>query len=157
MRKSSKKLADFCAWPRRSDQPACMDQSIMIFKLNVRSREAKKVAKLKEKPAPLTELDRILVKFFKGLGDSTRLRIIEALLEKERNVSELIKILGVPQSNVSNHLACLKWCGYVTSRKEATSVYYQITDERLRRIVGLAKEIIADHAENLYACTRIRD
>jgi len=97
------------------------------------------------------------MKFFKGLGDPTRLRIVEALLEKERNVSELIKLLGVPQSNISNHLACLKWCGYITSRKEGTSVYYQITDERVRKIVGLAREIIADHAENLYACTRIRD
>jgi len=104
----------------------------------------------------LAESDEILMKFFKGLGDPTRLRIVEALLEKERNVSELIKLVGVPQSNISNHLACLKWCGYITSRKEGTSVYYQITDERVRKIVGLAREIIADHAENLYACTRIK-
>ena len=96
------------------------------------------------------------MKFFKGLGDPTRIRIVEALLEKERNVSELIKIIGAPQSNISNHLACLKWCGYITSRKEGTSVYYQITDDRVRKIVGLAREIIADHAENLYACTRIK-
>lgn len=96
------------------------------------------------------------MKFFKGLADPTRLRIVEALLEKERTVSELIKVLGVPQSNISNHLACLKWCGYISSRKEGTSVYYQITDERVKKIVGLAREIIADHAENLYACTRIR-
>ncbi len=96
------------------------------------------------------------MKFFKGLGDSTRLRIVEALLEKERNVSELIKLIRAPQSNISNHLACLKWCGYITSRKEGTSVYYQITDDRVKKIVGLAREIIADHAENLYACTRIK-
>ena len=110
----------------------------------------------RQKPVVLAESDEILMKFFKGLGDPTRLRIVEALLEKERNVSELIKLVGVPQSNISNHLACLKWCGYITSRKEGTSVYYQITDERVRKIVGLAREIIADHAENLYACTRIK-
>lgn len=113
--------------------------------------------RLKQKPVTLAESDEILMKFFKGLGDPTRLRIVEALLEKERNVSELIRLLGVPQSNISNHLACLKWCGYITSRKDGTSIYYQITDERVRKIVGLAREIIADHAENLYACTRIRD
>ena len=113
--------------------------------------------KPRQKPFALAESDEILMKFFKGLGDPTRIRIVEALLEKERNVSELIKLIGVPQSNISNHLACLKWCGYITSRKEGTSVYYQITDERVRRIVGLAREIIADHAENLYACTRIKD
>jgi len=113
--------------------------------------------KPRQKPVALAESDEILMKFFKGLGDLTRLRIVEALLEKERNVSDLIRLLGVPQSNISNHLACLKWCGYITSRKDGTSVYYQITDERVRKIVGLAREIIADHAENLYACTRIKD
>ena len=111
----------------------------------------------KKKQAPIAESNEILVKFFKGLGDPTRLRIAQTLLEKERNVSELIKLIGVPQSNISNHLACLKWCGYITSRKEGTSIYYQITDERVKKIVALAREIIADHAENLYACTRIKD
>ena len=115
------------------------------------------MARTKQQPVALNQTDEILSKFFRGLGDMTRLRIVEALLEKERNVSELIKLIGVPQSNISNHLACLKWCGYITSRKEGTSVYYQITDDRVRKIVGLAREIIADHAENLYACTRIKD
>lgn len=114
------------------------------------------MARTKQQPQALNQTDEIRSKFFRGLGDMTRLRIVEALLEKERNVSELIKHLGVPQSNISNHLACLKWCGYITSRKEGTSVYYQITDERIKKIVSLAREIIADHAENLYACTRIK-
>ena len=115
------------------------------------------MARPKQSTVAVAQSDEILMKFFRGLGDSTRLRIVEALLEKERNVSELIKLIGVPQSNISNHLACLKWCGYITSRKEGTNVYYQITDERVKKIVGLAREIIADHAENLYACTRIKD
>ena len=111
----------------------------------------------KKKQAPIAESNEILVKFFKGLGDPTRLRIVQTLLDKEQSVSELIKLMGVPQSNISNHLACLKWCGYITSRKEGTSIYYQITDERVKEIVALAREIIADHAENLYSCTRIKD
>jgi len=114
------------------------------------------LARPRRKLAELAESDEILMKFFKGLGDPTRIRIVEALLEKERNVSELIKLVAAPQSNISNHLACLKWCGYISSRKEGTSIYYQITDERVRKIVTLAREIIADHAENLYACTRIK-
>ena len=115
------------------------------------------MAKLKQRSEALAVSDEILVKFFRGLADATGLRIVEALLEKERNVSELIKIVRVPQANISNHLACLKWCGYITSRKEGTSIYYQITDERVKKIVALAREIIADHAENLYSCTRIKD
>lgn len=103
----------------------------------------------------LPESVESLAKFFKGLGDRTRLRIVGALLEKERNVSQLIKLIAVPQSNISNHLSCLKWCGYITSRREGITVYYQITDERVGKIVQLACEIIADHAENLYVCTRL--
>ncbi len=115
------------------------------------------MAKVKEIPAQQREPNDILVKFFRGLGDSTRLRIVEALLEKERKVSELMGLIGVPQSNVSNHLACLKWCGYITSRKDGTSVYYRITDDRVRNVVRLAREVIADNAEHLYACTRIKE
>jgi len=114
------------------------------------------VARARTKHIAMAESNGILMKFFNGLGDPTRLRIVEALLDRERNVSELIQLIGVPQSNISNHLACLKWCGYITTRKEGTSVYYQITDERVKKIVELAREIIADHAENLYACTRIK-
>ncbi len=112
--------------------------------------------RLKQRPVALAESNEVLMKFFKGLGDSTRLRIVEALLEKECNVSELIQLIGVPQSNISNHLACMKWCGYISSRKEGTSVFYRITDERLREIVNLAREVIADNAEQLYACTRLK-
>ncbi len=114
------------------------------------------MARPRQQTLAITASDEILVKFFKGLGDPTRLRIVEAILDKERKVSELIKLIGVPQSNISNHLACLKWCGYISSRKDGTTVFYRITDERVRQVVKLARLIIADHAENLYACTRIK-
>jgi DNA-binding transcriptional ArsR family regulator len=120
------------------------------------SKEDNQLARLRQTSVSQTETDEVLMKFFKGLGESTRLRIVEALLEKERNVSELLGLIGVPQSNISNHLACLKWCGYITSRKEGTSIFYRITDERVRKIVNLAREIIADNAEQLYTCTRIK-
>ncbi len=122
-----------------------------------KSKGGNHLARPRQKSAVQAESDEVLMKFFKGLGESTRLRIVEALLEKERNVSELLGLIGVPQSNISNHLACLKWCGYITSRKEGTSVFYRITDERVREIVNLAREIIADNAEQLYTCTRIKD
>ena len=112
--------------------------------------------RLKQKPVALAESNEVLMKFFKGLADPTRLQIVEALLKKERNVSKLIGLMQVPQSNISNHLACLKWCGYISARKEGTSIYYQITDERVREIVKLGREIIADNAEQLYSCTRIK-
>jgi DNA-binding transcriptional ArsR family regulator len=53
----------------------------------------------------------IYAKFFHGLSNPTRLKIVQALLKREMNVSELVDELRVKQSQVSNQLACLKWCG----------------------------------------------
>lgn len=102
---------------------------------------------------PLVE--ELLPKFFKALCDPTRIKIVQLLLEKERNVSDLIANLDISQSGVSNHLACLKWCGFVTSRKEGKNIYYQVTDKRIQKIIHLASQVIAENAEHIYACTRI--
>ena len=97
----------------------------------------------------------VTAKFFHGLSDLTRLRIVEVLLEGEQNVSELVTLLGQPQSRVSNHLACLRWCGYVDSRRDGKFVYYRVADPRIRQLVELARSVIADNAASLLSCTRI--
>ena len=97
----------------------------------------------------------VTAKFFHGLSDLTRLRIVELLLAGEKNVSELVVILGQPQSRVSNHLACLRWCGYVDSRRDGKFVYYRVADPRIRQLVELARSVIADNAAAVLSCTRI--
>ncbi len=98
----------------------------------------------------------ITAKFFHGLSDLTRLRMVEVLLDEgEKNVSELVEILGQPQSRVSNHLACLRWCGYVDSRRDGKYVYYRVSDPRVRELLALARGVIADNAAAILSCTRI--
>jgi len=97
----------------------------------------------------------IFAKFFHGLSNPTRLKIVEALLDREMNVSQLVETIGASQSQVSNQLACLKWCGYVSSRQEGKYILYRISDERVRSILQLAKEIVADNAEHIRCCTRM--
>ncbi|HEY8414272.1 MAG TPA: metalloregulator ArsR/SmtB family transcription factor [Thermaerobacter sp.] len=98
----------------------------------------------------------IRAKFFDGLANPTRLRIVELLLDRgELNVSQLVEATGVSQGQVSNQLACLKWCGYVTSRSEGRYVYYRVTDPRIRTLVELARQIVADNAEQIRACTHL--
>src|SRR5919204_3027668 len=65
-------------------------------------------------PADPVEGD-LLAKYFRVLGDRKRLRILELVSEGERSVGELAELLGEPQSKVSNHLACLRWCGFVAT------------------------------------------
>jgi ArsR family transcriptional regulator, cadmium/lead-responsive transcriptional repressor len=98
----------------------------------------------------------ITAKFFHGLCDLTRLRIIELLLDEgEKNVSELVATFDQPQSLVSNHLACLRWCGYVDSRREGKFVYYRIADLRVQKILALARNVITDNAAAIVSCTRM--
>ena len=96
-------------------------------------------------------------KFFRGLGDPTRLKILEILLDSEQSVSDLVRLLGIQQGRVSNHLACLKWCGYVTTTTKGRYTVYCIADKRVKRILQLSREMVAKNAEHLWACTRITE
>jgi len=94
-------------------------------------------------------------KFFRGLGDPTRLKILELLLGGEKSVTDLVQCLKVQQGRVSNHLACLKWCGYLTTASKGRYTVYRIADQRVKRILQLSRAIVAKNAEHLWACTRI--
>jgi len=96
-----------------------------------------------------------LARYFRVLGDPTRLRIIEALLERERTVGELVGLLGAPQSRISNHLACLRWCRLVASERRGRSVLYHIADDQVAQILTLASSIAEPNCDHLESCTRI--
>lgn len=98
--------------------------------------------------------DQVLTaKFFRALGDPTRLTLLRAVLDAEKNVSELVELTGSPQGRVSSHLACLRWCGYVTTRREGRRVYYRVTDPRVRHMLELAAEMVRDHTDRIRSCT----
>jgi DNA-binding transcriptional ArsR family regulator len=96
-----------------------------------------------------------LSRYFRVLGDPTRLLIVEALLERERTVSELVDLLGAPQSRVSNHLACLRWCRFVDSERRGRTVVYRISDERVASILELAASLAEPNCDHLASCKRI--
>ncbi len=97
----------------------------------------------------------LVTRFFQVLADPTRVRIVELLLEGEKNVSELVQRLGVPQARVSSHLGCLRWCGYIGSRREGKFVYYRVTDPRVSELMRLARTIMAENAEAIASCLRL--
>ena len=98
----------------------------------------------------------LLAKYFRVFADPSRLRILEALeAEGELAVGDLVERLGLPQPSVSNHLACLRWCGFVTARREHRTVYNRIADRNVSRMIELARELLANNAEHVAACRRI--
>jgi ArsR family transcriptional regulator, cadmium/lead-responsive transcriptional repressor len=97
----------------------------------------------------------LLGKYFRVLADPTRVRMLEALeAEGELSVGELVEWLKIPQPSVSNHLACLRWCGFVSARREHRTVYNQIADPRVSEVVALARSLLEDNGEHVAACRR---
>ncbi len=98
----------------------------------------------------------IASKFFRGLADPTRLRIVDLLLtEGEMNVSDLVYTVGGMQGRVSSHLACLRHCGLVADRKDGRNVYYSVPDPRVAQFLPVALSMIADNAAHIASCHRI--
>src|SRR5947208_15807302 len=98
----------------------------------------------------------LVAKYFRGLGDQTRVKILELLRDEgELSVGELVERLGEPQPKVSNHLACLRWCGFVEARREHRVVYNRIADRRVVAMLDLANALHEDNDEHDAACCRI--
>jgi len=98
----------------------------------------------------------LVAKYFRGLGDPTRLRILELLQAgEELSVGELVARLGLPQPKVSNHLACLRWCGFIEARRVGRTVLNRIADERVATLLELGQAMLADNAAHVAACCRI--
>ena len=84
------------------------------------------------------------------------MRIIELLQhEGELTVGELVARLGISQPKVSNHLACLRWCGFIEARREGRTVFNRIADPRVATMLDLAGSLLADNAEHVAACCQI--
>jgi ArsR family transcriptional regulator len=97
----------------------------------------------------------LTAKYFRALGDPTRLRILELLMNGALTVTELTQILRVPQSSVSNHLACLRWCGFVASESRGKWTHYTVSDPKIRTLVECGRALVNANAEHVAACTRI--
>lgn len=76
-----------------------------------------------------------LAEVFKVFGDSTRIRIMCALLTGEMCVCDITEFLGMKQSAISHQLRLLKMHRLVKSRKDGKSVYYSLDDEHVQTIL----------------------
>lgn len=67
---------------------------------------------------------------FRLLSTPIRLKIISALCQREKNVSQLLSEIATTQPNMSQHLATLYRAGVLVRRRDATQIYYRIGNER---------------------------
>jgi DNA-binding transcriptional ArsR family regulator len=98
----------------------------------------------------------LVAKYFRVLSDPTRLRVLELLEEHgELSVGELVDRLGQSQPAVSNHLACLRWCGFVERERRHPHVFYRVADDRVLEVLGLGRALLANNAEHVASCRRV--
>ncbi len=93
-------------------------------------------------------------KLFRGLADPSRLSILEYVRAGPRTVSEIVGATRLGQSNVSNHLGCLRDCGLVVAEHHGRFTRYRLSDRRVAALLRLADELLADVARGVYECTR---
>lgn len=83
-----------------------------------------------KKPLPRAAYERN-AETYKILANPKRLEILNLLREQEMSVEDLVKTLGVPKANVSQHLALLRYAKLVTVRPDGLNRHYAIVDPRI--------------------------
>ena len=80
-------------------------------------------------------------RLLRALANERRLMILCQLTDGERSVGQLMPLVGLSQSALSQHLAVLREEGLVTTRREAQSVWYRIDDPAALKGVATLAEI----------------
>ncbi|MPY80298.1 MAG: metalloregulator ArsR/SmtB family transcription factor [Actinophytocola sp.] len=102
--------------------------------------------------APATEDMHPAVALFRSLADPTRLAIARRLAAGEARVVDLIGELGLAQSTVSAHVACLRDCGLVTGRPEGRQVFYALARPELLDLLAAAETVLAATGNAVALC-----
>jgi DNA-binding transcriptional ArsR family regulator len=93
---------------------------------------------------PADEQLELAVEMLRMLADTTRVRVLWALLDGELAVNNLADAVGKPRSGVSQHLAKLRLARLVTTRKQGNQVFYRLDNPHVRQLV----EDAIHHAEH---------
>ncbi|MBM0224409.1 helix-turn-helix transcriptional regulator [Micromonospora sp. ATA51] len=92
------------------------------------------------------------VALFRSLGDPTRLAILRRIATGEARVVDLTGELGLAQSTVSKHLACLRGCGLIDYRVEGRQSFYALTRPELLDLLRSAEQVLAATGEAVALC-----
>jgi DNA-binding transcriptional ArsR family regulator len=97
----------------------------------------------------LTEAIYVLhAEILKCLAQPRRLMILDHLRGGEKSVGELAELLGLPQPNVSQHLAALRAQDIVATRREGNTIFYSLVDPRIVRACDICHEFLAERMKN---------
>lgn len=92
------------------------------------------------------------VALFRSLADPTRLAVVQRLAGAERRVTDLVGELGLAQSTVSGHLACLRDCGLVDFRAVGRQSFYFLARPELLDLLGSAEAVLDATGDAVALC-----
>jgi ArsR family transcriptional regulator, cadmium/lead-responsive transcriptional repressor len=98
---------------------------------------------------------QIKAKFYQGLGDPTRLEILESLLNGEKSVSAIVHATKQSQSNVSNHLRCLVESGLVANHREGKYVQYRLRDRGVKKLLETTDRVVSKVYADIARCVEV--
>ena len=85
-----------------------------------------------------------VAELFKNFADSTRIRILYCLIEKEHSVSEIAERLNMNQSAISHQLRILKNSKLIRNRREGKTIYYALDDDHVFNIISQGIEHVKE-------------
>ena len=101
------------------------------------------VARVREE-LPVDEVLYDLAELFKIFGDSTRIKILYALLESELCVCDLASLMDVTQSAVSHQLRVLKQAHLIRARREGKTIFYSLADDHVATLLRQGMEHVCE-------------
>src|SRR4051812_3248541 len=121
------------------------------------SRESQRYHRLMAIKAPEAELARVelapAAALFRSLGDPTRLAILRRLAgDGPARVVDLVEDLGLAQSTVSKHLACLRDCGLVSSTPAGRASLFALVQPGLVDVLAAAETVLAATGNAVALC-----
>ena len=90
---------------------------------------------------------RMHAEICKTLSNPTRLMILTALQDGERTVNELAEMIGVSQSNASQHLSVLRQRQIVTARKQGANTYYSVSNPKINKACTIIREVLMEQLQ----------
>jgi DNA-binding transcriptional ArsR family regulator len=96
----------------------------------------------------------IKAKFIRGFSDKTRLQILHSIKNKEMTVTQIVDELNGNQSNISQHLACLKGCGIIVGRQEGKFIYYTLRNEQIYELLEMMDNVFYQVEAEVAECDR---
>jgi DNA-binding transcriptional ArsR family regulator len=109
--------------------------------------EYSKEKTLTEKPKIDMTIYNMQAQISKTMSNPIRLAILHTLRDGEKSVNELVDILGISQSNLSQHLALMRQVDILRTRRQGTNVFYRVTNPKINRACDTIREVLIDQLQ----------